>query len=86
MVISKEIYDRVVHYSDEEYKALTGDSVHVQGQVERHYLHLLAAGSSCTKDHTALTADRLDCVKEDLWHHNTGSRWCVGYTHLTLFQ
>ena len=41
MVISKEIYDRVVHYTDEEYKALTGDSVHVQAQVERHYLHLV---------------------------------------------
>lgn len=52
-----------MHYTDDEYKALTGESANVQAQVECPYLHLLAAGSSCVQDHTVLTTDRLDCVQ-----------------------
>ena len=63
MVTCKEVYDRVVHYTDEEFKALTGQSVNVQAMVERPYLHLLAAGSSSAADLLALMAARLDCVR-----------------------
>lgn len=63
LVTCKEVYDRLVHYTDTEYKALTGQSVDVQALVERPYLHLLVAGSSSASDHMAFTVNRLECVK-----------------------
>ena len=63
MVTCKEVYDRLVHYTDAEYKALVGLSVDVQALVERPYVHLLAAGSSSASDHIAFTVDRLEWVK-----------------------
>ena len=63
LVTCQEVYDRLVHYTDTEYKALTGQSVDVQALVERPYLHLLVVGSSSALDHMAFTADRLECVK-----------------------
>ena len=62
MVTCKEMYDRLVHYTEAEYKALTGLSVDVQALVERPYVHLLTGGSSSVADSTALSADRLDCM------------------------
>ena len=55
--------DRLVYYSDAEYKALTGLAVDVQTMVERPYIHLLAAASSSVSDTIAFTANRLDCVR-----------------------
>ena len=63
MVTCKEVYDRLVHYTDAEYKALMGLFVDVQALVERPYVHLLAAGSSSASDHIAFTVDRLEWVK-----------------------
>ena len=34
-VACKEVYDRLVHYTDAEYRTLTGQSVDVQALVER---------------------------------------------------
>ena len=63
MVTCKEVYDKILHYTDAEFKAMTGQNVNVQAMVERPYLHLLAAGSSSAADHIALTVDRLDCIR-----------------------
>lgn len=51
-------------YTNAEYTALTGETVDVQAAVERLYIHILAAGSSSAADLVALTADRVDCLKE----------------------
>ena len=62
-VACKEVYNRLVHYTDTEYKALTGQLVDVKALVECHYLQLLGAGSSSPSDHIAFTVDRLVCVQ-----------------------
>ena len=56
--VTQRVYDRFVHYTDAEYKALTGLSVGVQALVERPYIHLLAADSSSALDHIAFTVQR----------------------------
>ena len=43
LVTCKEVYDRLLHYTDAEYKELTGQNVHVQALVKRLYLHLLTS-------------------------------------------
>lgn len=62
-VTCKEVYNNLVHYTNDEYKILTGQTVDVQVEVERPYIHLLAAGSSTASDHIAFTPDRVKCVK-----------------------
>ena len=63
LMTCKEVYDKLVHYTNDEYKTLTGQTVDVQAEVERPYIHLLVVGSSSATDHIAFTADRVECVK-----------------------
>ena len=63
LVTCKEVYKNLVHYTNDEYKNLTGQTVDVQAEVEHPYIHLLAAGSSTASDHIAFTPDRVECVK-----------------------
>lgn len=63
MVTCKEVYNSVVHYTSAEYKELTGEWMDILSQIERPYLHILAAGSSSGADHMAFTADWEDCLK-----------------------
>lgn len=63
LVTCKEVYDKLVHYTNDEYKTLTRKIVDVQAELERPYIHLLVVGSSSASDHIAFTADRVECVK-----------------------
>lgn len=60
LVTCKEVYDKLVHYTNDEYKTLTGKTVDIQAEVERPYIHLLVVGSSSASDHIAFTADRVE--------------------------
>ena len=46
LVTCKEIYNSTTYYTNEEYKALTGQTVDISAAVERPYVHMIVAGSS----------------------------------------
>ena len=58
MVACKEVYNRLVHYTDTEYKALTGQSVDVQAPVEHPTCISLQEAHHLHPTHTGWYVDR----------------------------
>ena len=83
LVTCKEVYNNLVHYTNDEHKNLTGQTVDIQAEVERPYIHLLAAGSSTASDHIAFTADRMECVKVN---STASTRWYTPQGQTALLQ
>lgn len=57
------MYDPLVFFTDEEYRACnSGARVSIQAEVEMPEIYLLSAGSSSIEDQASLVGDRMSCL------------------------
>ena len=58
------LYDRVVFYTSKEYKAITGNDVDTQKEIEKPQVHFIAQCSSANEEQLMYSETRLECIQQ----------------------